>query len=801
MRLPAKLAAWLRRGLAGVLLLAVAAIAGVLLLVAAGLPDWDSGEQRMAGLQAAVAVEFDDRGIPRIQAQNRSDAYRALGFVTAQDRLFQMDMLRRRSAGRLAEILGEPLLASDRWHRTMGFQPVADAIWARLPPEQKAVLEAYADGVNQALDGLRVLPFECLLLRYRPEPWRPQDSLLAVLGIFEILTWKTGEQELRASVMEAALGKEAVDFLLPETDRFTDGITAAKPWRPLTALPRRALAALLAGQQRQIGLEQVGLVQAAPLPVGSNGWLVAPGKSRSGQAMLANDMHLALRVPNIWYRAELRLPGRLLAGFTLPGLPLFISASNGQVAWGFTSVGGDFLDFVRLEPAQDAPGSYRTPWGRAVFGQRREIIRVKGRANEILDVRTSLWGPVLPEPLLGQPVAVHWSALDPEATDLGLLALEEAQDVAQALPVLQASGGPPLNGLLADSHGNIAWSYAGKIPHRYNLDGLFSRSWADGMRGWYGYVAAGDKPSIVNPPAGFLANANQRMVGREYPHVIGQDFDSGYRAARISERLAQMQGVAEADLLQLQLDSRAEFYRYYQQLALALLDSGAARLPADLQALREDVQSWDGRAEPDSRGLAVLVEFRGLLAEAVLSPYLARCRALDPAFQYTWRNLDAPLQQLLDAKAQELLPQPERYADWNALLLEQLQTAAQRVLSRCGADSLAAVRWGCVNRAQIEHPFSAASPWLGALLDMPGAALSGCPQCVRLASGKGGASERLVVAPGSEQDGLLQMPGGQSGNPLSAFYRDQQQDWLAGNAVPLLAGETRRRLLLQPAAR
>lgn len=794
MRWPAKFAGWLRWGLAGALLLLAAAAASVLLLLAAALPDWDSGEQHLAGLQAGVTVEFDTRGIPRIQAENRLDAYRALGFVAAQDRLFQMDLLRRRSAGRLAEILGEPALASDRWHHTMGFQPVADAILARLPPEQQAVLEAYAGGVNQALDGLRVLPFECLLLRYRPEPWRPQDSLLAVLGIFEILTWKTGEQELRASVMEAALGKETVDFLLPETDRFTDSITAARPWRPVTALPRRALAALLAGQPYQSGL-----VQAGPLPVGSNGWLVAPGKSRSGHAMLANDMHLALRVPNIWYRAELRLPGRLLAGFTLPGLPLFISASNGQVAWGFTSVGGDFLDFVRLDEVENAPGSYRTPWGSAVFGQRREIIRVKGRADEVQDVRTSIWGPVLPEPLLGQPVAVHWSALDPEATDLGLLDLETAQDVAQALPVLQAAGGPPLNGLLADSQGNIAWSYAGKIPHRYNLDGLFSRSWADGMRGWYGYVAAANKPSLANPPAGFLVNANQRMVGREYPHVIGQDFDSGYRAVRISERLAQMQGIAEADLLQLQLDSRAEFYRYYQQLALALLDSEAARRPSDLQALREDLQSWDGQAEPDSRGLAVLVEFRGLLAEAVLSPYLTRCRAFDPAFQYTWRNLDTPLQQLLDAKAPELLPQPERYADWNALLLERLQTAARRVLSRCGADSLDALRWGCVNRAQIEHPFSAASPWLGALLDMPGTALPGCPQCVRLASGKGGASERLVVAPGWEQDGLLHMPGGQSGNPLSAYYRDQQQDWLAGKAAPLLAGEARRRLVLRPA--
>ncbi|WP_255211194.1 penicillin acylase family protein, partial [Methylogaea oryzae] len=395
--------------------------------------------------------------------------------------------------------------------------------------------------------------------------------------------------------------------------------------------------------------------------------------------MLANDMHLALRVPNIWYRAEMRLPDRLLAGITLPGVPLFVSGSNGRVAWGYTSVAGDFVDFVPLEMAADSPDRYRTPQGDVPLGVRRETIRVKGQADVALDVRTSVWGPLLPDPLLGKPVAVRWTALDPAASDLALLDLQDAEDVFQALPIMQRAGGPPLNGLLADSRGNIAWTYVGKIPDRRNLDGLLSRSWADGSRGWRGYVAAGDKPRIVNPPAGYLVNANQRMVGREYPHVIGQDFDSGYRAFRIAERLSQLQGVTEKDLLQVQLDTRTEFYRYYQRLALDALETHRSTLSPELRALRRHIQDWDGHAWPESRGLAVLVEFRRLLADAVLAPLLARCRALDPSFEYTWRNMDEPLRQLLDARAPELLPPQGGHARWDELLLDRLEAAAQAV--------------------------------------------------------------------------------------------------------------------------
>lgn len=532
---------------------------------------------------------------------------------------------------------------------------------------------------------------------------------------------------------------------------------------------------------------------------GSNGWLVAPGKSRERRAILANDMHLELRVPNVWYRAEIHANGLRLSGITLPGVPVLVSGSNRHVAWGFTNTAGDFLDFVLLDVEPEDPEFYRTPSGSIRFGKRLETVHVKGQPDVTLKVRDTVWGPVLSEPLLGKPVAVHWTALDPTATDLDLLRLGDAENVIEALSILERSGGPPLNALVADTLGNIGWTYVGRIPARKGMDGAVSRSWADGARGWSGYVLASDKPRVLNPPQGYLVNANQRMVGREYPYRIGRDFANGYRAFRISERLAAMDRIREKDLLELQLDTRSDFYRYYQNLALAVIDARpGGGTDAESSELRRYLEAWDGQAEPGSFGLPVLVEFRRILAEAVFSPFLARCRRIDPDFQYEWRNMDEPLRTLLDSRAAELQPEKSAYPNWNAFLSAKLQGAVDAALAACGTRALDELTWGCTHRTRIAHPFSRALPWLRGLLDMPVKAIPGCVHCVRMASLEGGASERLVVAPGHEEDAIFHMPAGQSGHPLSAHYRDQQKNWVEGIASPLLAGETEHRIRFRP---
>lgn len=799
-----------------IVILITSSCIGIYFLLQPSLSALD-GQYRLPNLSSQVTVAFDEKGIPSISAKSREDAFHALGFVTTRDRLFQMDLLRRHMAGRLAEVMGPALKESDRRHRVMGFEQVAHAILQRLPQEQKRVLEAYAKGVNQGMASLAVLPPEFWLLGYRPSVWRPEDSLLVVLGMEEDLGW-TGDAERRASIMEAALPEAVKSFFMPPVDHYTDRLLngEAAGRRPSHSIPTEELSALLdnIGSPEQYA----GLAADAPPPKGSNGWVVGPSKTWDGRAILANDMHLSLRVPNIWYRAEVRYGDVHLTGLTLPGVPLVVVGSNGKVAWGFTNIEGDFVDLVSLELDPGDPGSYRTPKGLVRFNEREETVRVKGEADVTFKVQTTEWGPVLTESLLSKPTAVHWAALDPDATDLHLLDLDAANDVMAAQTVFNRAGGPPLNALAADKQGNIGWTYTGKIPKRFGLDGSVSRSWADGSRGWAGYILPDELPRLVNPPSGFIVNANQRMLGDDYPYVIGHYFDQGHRAYRITERLVDAKNLTERELLALQLDTKAEFYRFYQRLALSLLHESNDKAQ---MRLKRDLTNWDGFAERESMGFAVLVEFRKLLLDAVISPFMTKCRQYDPKFRFTSAMIDVPLQQLLAAKLPALLPDKSHYRDWDSFLLNLLVQAEGNVSALHSDDSqdkfagseFALARgvpgrtarndrlsWGAVNQVTIAHPFSDSLPLLKNWLDMRPVATPGCVQCVRVSAPGYGASERLVVSPGREGNGILHMPGGQSGHPLSPHYDDQQQAWLEGTALPLETGISAHRLEFVPAS-
>jgi len=779
----------------GVLGLAIAALL-IGLLLFASLPSLE-GKIQAAHLDALVTVATDDRGVPSIQAQTRADSFRALGFVHANDRLFQMDLMRRGSAGRLAEIFGESAVDGDKWHKVMGFEHVADAIFARLPDEQREALRAYAEGVNAALAQARVPPWEFLILGYRAEPWRAEDSLLVILGLYERLSWSE-PNERAATVMESTFSSRVADFFFPPRDCYDESMSGA-------SIEQCRLDPVPVGDLRGARLMDEStppLLQKAPDPPrkgGSNAWAIAPAKSRHARAMLANDMHLDLLVPNIWYRADLAYGNRKLTGLTLPGTPLIISGSNRRVAWGFTNVSGDFSDLILLDTDAKDKNSYLTPQGPRRFDERMEIIRVRGGAQASLVVRETIWGPVLPENLLDKPVAVHWTALDPNATDLKLLDLDAASSVEEALTVLNHAGGPALNALIADDGGHIGWTYTGKIPIRVGFDGLSARSWSDGTRRWQGYIPPEELPRIVDPPSGFIVSANQRMMGKDYPYAIAHSFDGGYRAYRITQRLNEMREITESDMLALQLDAETEFYRYYERIALAALEPRSGRGEDAFRVeLRRHLAAWDGKAEPGSIGLAVLVELQHVMAEAVFDPILALCRATDP--QFDWRFYrDASLRQVLDARPIELLPKSPHYADWDAFIAAMTEEAARRLMARLGADRLDDLSWANVNVVKVRHPLSAALPWLAGWLDMPAGSQPGCEECVRWSEQAGGATERLVASPGHERDGIFHMPAGQSGHPLSPFYRDQHQDWALGVPTPLQAGSPRYRLTLEPA--
>jgi len=728
-------------------------------LVRASLPNMD-GTFATTGILDRINVIFDDRGIPQVHAGTREEAFFALGFVTARDRLFQMDLLRRRSAGRLAEIFGSGAVESDKKNRMMDFERIASEILAALPPDQAKALRFYAKGVDQAIGQFSTLPFEFLMLNYQPEPWRPEDSILVVLGLYVDLggDWET---ERSATIMQAALPKPVFEFLTPRIDPYTDQILGGSGSATTQPLPVPELVALL---------EKGGAAGPSGYTLdsshGSNAWVVGPTRTRDGRAILANDMHLDLGVPNIWYRAELHYEDIQPAGITLPGVPLIISGSNGHIAWGFTGSGIDVLDLVAVEVNPRDASQYKTAEGWRPFDVRDEVIHVKGAAEETLTARSTVWGPVLPMLFLDKPFAVRWIALDSQATNLKLMDLDRVTTAQDALDLFNKAGGPVLNALVADAQGNIGWTLMGRIPLRFGLDGLVSESWADGARGWKGYMQPHEVPHQLNPPEGFIVNANQKMTGRDYSSVPEHYAAPGYRALCITERLRDMQGTTEKDMLALQLDTRADAYRYYQTLAIKALNSGAEN--TETAALKRYLEDWDGYAEPDSSGLALLVEFRRALLEEVLSPFLGRCRQLDPRFEYRWNYPDVPLQRLLDARLSELLPDRQRYADWESFIRAILVRESRRLVSLYKADRLDTLSWGRTDLERIAHPLSGAIPLLGHLLDMPKHPFPGCPYCVRVAR-DGGATERLVVSPGHEKDGLFHMPGGQSGHPLSPF--------------------------------
>ncbi|MEP6932764.1 MAG: penicillin acylase family protein [Nitrospirota bacterium] len=769
---------------------------GVLVL-RASLPVLD-GDVKMQGLQAPVTVTSDKQGIPSITADSRMDALRALGFVTAQDRLFQMDLLRRSSAGRLAEVLGESVVNMDLKQRTVGFMQVADAVMRRLPGEQRAALEAYAEGVNAFLAQMKGLPVECVLLGYRPAVWRPEDSLLVVLGMFQMLNGYDDDERMR-TVMRSTFPDDVLAFLIPAIDPYTDmllrGATSLAASSPI---PVQSLATV----RRPLDLNrpsQASMIISDNPVVGSNAWAVGGSRTADGRAILANDMHLDVAVPNIWYRVQLRYEDVDMAGMVVPGIPIMITGSNGYVAWGLTNVEGDFLDLVQVELNPRNAHEYATADGWRSFAIRRETIMVKGGDDRQLDVKETIWGPLAAEPLLGRSVAIRWTALDPDAVDVGLLYMDRVRSLQEAISVANRAAGPANNVLLADVNGDIAWTYTGRIPIRHGFDGSVSLSWADGRAGWSGFIEPDRLPRIVNPPSGFLVSANQRMVAGDYPYVIGHSFAGGYRAYRITERLRTMIPAREQDLFALQLDTTTEIYEFYRNLALQLLSKTVLQQNPHLSEIHHVLQMWSGKADVESRGFGLLVEFRKSLARSVFAPFLEMCREKDERFVYDG-DLDTPLRALLTAQVPQLLPDQEHFADWHAFLLQVLEKSAEDLMGKYHVATLGELTWGTMNLVQMAHPLADALPGLRFLLNMPNEEVPGCGQCVRVASGSLTASQRLVVSPAHHGDGIFHMPGGQSGHPFSPHYRDQHPYWSKGISSPLLAGPATHRLTLTPVA-
>jgi penicillin amidase len=758
----------------------------------ASLPAVD-GQVILAGLGAPVAVERDAFGVPTIRGGSRDDVARATGFVHAQDRFFQMDLLRRRAAGELSELVGPAALPLDRRTRVHRLRHVAEQVLAAAPARQRAVLQAYADGVNAGLAALRERPFEYLLLRATPAPWRPEDSLMVALTMFIELNGDDDGYESALGVLHDTLPPRLADFLSPVGTEWDAPLVGGPILTPPVPAPdvfdiRHASKA----------------TGNAPLHVGdrptgnSNAFAVAGSRTAHGGAILANDMHLNLSVPNIWYRAslawdDLGTPHRV-TGVTLPGTPVVSAGSNGRVAWGFTNSYGDWQDLVVLDLDPTDADRYLTPSGPRRFEHPVETIRVKGGADERVTLAWTIWGPVIGRDHRGRWRALRWTAHDPDAINLNLAGLERATTLEEALDVANRSGIPPQNFVCVDDRGHIGWTIAGLIPRRVGFDGRLPGSWANGSRRWEGWRAPRAAPRVVDPPDGQIWTANARVVGGEALSIVG---DGGYwlgaRARQIRDDLRGRQRLSERDLLQVQLDDRALLLERWQKLLVDVLARPAATGARRVEA-RRLVAGWGARAAIDSAGYRIVRSFRLAVLDRVLAPLAAACSRPDGLFDGTYlTQAEGPVWRIVEERPAHLLD--PAYSSWDELLIR----AADVALAELGPGDLAAHTWGEANTAQIHHPISRALPLLGPFLDMPHSPLPGDEHMPRFQAPGAGASERLVVSPGREADGIFEMPGGQSGHPLSPFYRAGHGAWARGEPTPFLPGRTIHTLTLEPA--
>ena len=763
------------------------------------------GMRAAAGLAAPVSISRDALGTATIEGRDRTDISYALGYVHAQERYFEMDLMRRVSAGELSALVGPAALKVDLDHRRHRLRAVVDAAYAQLAPAQKREIERYRDGVNAGLADLRVRPWEYLLLGTRPQPWRSQDSLLVVAAMYLDLNGDGhNERELRMAQMRAALPGALADFLLapdPDWEAPLDGRLSRSPVIPdagVFDLRHRASATSSAALAAAVA-------PALDAPrAGSNSFAVAGRFTGHGAAMLANDMHLGLRVPNIWFRTRLRYPDpgapngqRDVNGVSLPGTPAIIVGSNGQIAWGFTNSYGDWLDWVRVLRDPADPTRYKVPGGWASIETHDEHIQVKGEPDTLLKVEDTRWGPIMGKDTDGTPLALAWIAGRPRAYNIDLMQLERTPDVASALALAPTLGMPPQNLLVADSRGNIGWSIAGNsIPLRAGIDPLLPSDWSAPGSGWQGWAAAAQYPRIENPTDGRLWTANNRTVGGDALALLGNGgHDLGARAQQIRDDLRGRASFTSGDLLDIQLDDRAVLLSRWQQLLQhTLADS---KDPA-LAQLRQLTRPWRGRAAVDSVDYRLVRAFRGRVTEAVLAPFAAAVKKRYPDFSWPGQHsAEAAVWMLIHAQPPHLLD--PKYPDWQALLVDAAREVTRELGQQPGG--LAARTWGEHNRSAIHHPMSAALPgWLGRFINMPDQAQAGDNNMPRVAAPGFGASERLDVSPGQEADGILDMPGGQSDNPLSPYFGAGQQDWIKGRPTPLLPGTTEHTLTLKPAA-
>ena len=731
----------------------------VLLLTALGVGTWlalgslptTTGEitLKSPGLSERVTIGRDEAGIVTITAASESDGYFALGFVHAQDRLFQMEMMRRLGAGRLSEVVGDLGLRSDKVMRTLGLARQAAAQYEAASPELRGALESYAAGVNAFLDqSWRPLPPEFLLLRFRPEPWRPTDSLL--WG--RIMAWQlsgNAGQEITNEGLRGRIDPDLLQILMR-----TEGSLASLP-----------------------GL---GVTRSA-----SNNWAIAGRFAASGAPMLANDPHLGFSVPAIWYLARIVTPDLTRVGATTPGLPLLVIGSNGHVAWGFTTTHGDTQDLYEEKILAGDATQYETPNGPQKLEIRRETIKVKGAADVALDMRSTRHGPIIsdldPERYLKRIFALSWTGFDPDdRTPEAFLAMNHARDAAALKAALKDFNSPQQNVVYADTAGHIGFLAAGRVPVRRSIANesiLPAPGWLADYD-WYGRLDFSVLPQYEDPAAGRIVTANNDIRPSRYRYFIGRSFDRPTRHDRIAQLLGQLRRTTIADFERIQLDDASMPLRRFVKTHLPDV---SASLPLDIAAA---LSGWDGRMEAGQPEPLIASAWLYATARRVLSDELG-AKEFDDWWFWQVDILDQLLSQ-------------DRWCDDPATGVRETCRDAARTAAAQALDILRQTygpdwrtwSWGASHAVSFRHPIFSSLPFLGPRLT-PIIGANGDQFTVNrggsIARGGGalfadvhGPGLRMVVDMSQPESMRVSVAGGQSGHPLSSHYSDLLLEWGAG---------------------
>ncbi len=766
-----------------------------------------NGKETVFGLQDTVVIERDSQGIATIKAKSRVDIAVATGFIHAQERFFQMDLLRRNSAGELASLFGALALDYDKSIRRHRFRDRAITIVNNLPKTQRTLLRAYTQGINQGLMYLGSQPFEYLLLQQEPTQWNEEDTILTIFSMYIDLQYHDGQRERSLGLMKAILSADVYAFLNPKGSIWDAAIDNSQ-YQP-TPLPIKAWPAASSAYTPFLEITShsedtaVNKYQADEFP-GSNSWAISGKISNTGSAIIANDMHLSIRVPNTWFRASFEYLAKnkpvKVTGATLPGTPNIVIGSNGSIAWGFTNSYGDYSDIIILKTINDAK-QYLTPTGAKDFSYHKQIIAVKDEQPVEITIKETIWGPVIGQSHQGELLAYRWVAHDNQAVNLTAIELELAQSVKQAFNIAARSGIPSQNMVVGDKAGNIGWTIMGPIPVKVGNIGETPAFWHNGKNSWRGYLAPEQYPQVINPENNRLWTANSRVVGGSMLQKIGNGgYALGARSQQIRDNLFTLKAFDETALLAIGLDDRALFLTRWQTFLLTkVLNQASLNKHKEFSQVQNLLlQERPLVASVDSINYRLVRNFRINVRDLVFSELNNSFRQLDEGYKFhsIQHQIETPLWQLVNQQPENFLMRP--LSSWPDLFNQALKQTIDdmTILKSNEQQALTEATWGQQNTTAIKHPLSHAIPFIGQWLDMPATPLSGDSYMPKVQGKSFGASERMVVSPGHEETGIFHMPTSQAGHPWSPYYGIGHNDWEKGKTSPFLPGEAKYKLTL-----